>query len=133
MHRGSSAFKQLGIAYFDVNGLKTVNDQSGHSAGDTLLRRVALHINKKFNQKAYRIGGDEFVVIDDSMDETSFINAVSFICKEMNRDKISISVGFSWRCSPSCNLKEQYDEADKLMYKDKAAFYSQKLHDRRKK
>ena len=132
MNQAQDEFTQLGIAYFDINGLKAVNDQAGHSAGDALLRRVAFHLNKKFEHKSYRIGGDEFIVIDDSMDETSFKNAVFFVHDEMKRDGIAISIGFSWRSS-NCSLKEQYDESDKLMYKNKAEFYSQKSHDRRKR
>lgn len=31
----------LGIAYFDLNGLKKINDLQGHQAGDALIRRTA--------------------------------------------------------------------------------------------
>lgn len=112
----------LGVAYFDINGLKTVNDRRGHSAGDDLIRRTAYYISRVFEGKAYRIGGDEFVVIDDTKDEDSFRYAVSSVCEEMKKDGINISVGFSWR-SANCNIKEQYDEADRLMYQNKEEFY----------
>ena len=48
---------RLGIAYFDLNGLKAVNDHLGHSAGDELLRRTAQEIQQVFPKKVYRIGG----------------------------------------------------------------------------
>ena len=50
----------------------------------------------------------------------------------LHADDIQIAVGVSWRRRP-CNIKEQFDEADKLMYKDKSAFYSTRLHDRRRR
>lgn len=46
----------LGLACFDLNGLKEVNDRQGHSAGDELLRLVAEQIQYVFPQKGYRVG-----------------------------------------------------------------------------
>lgn len=123
---------QLGVACFDLNGLKEVNDRSGHSAGDDLIRRTASHISQKFQGKAYRIGGDEFVVIDEDTDREDFKNNVLSVCQHMEQDHISCSAGFSWRATDCC-MKEQFDEADKMMYQKKAEFYSAKNHDRRKR
>lgn len=119
----------LGIAYFDLNGLKEVNDHLGHSAGDDLIRQTACHISRIFEGKGYRIGGDEFVVIDHDSDESSFSAAVSSVCRNMEQDGISCSVGLSWREYGS--IMEQFDEADKLMYQSKKQFYSSQEYDRR--
>lgn len=116
------ASTRLGLAYFDLNGLKEINDNLGHSVGDALICRAARHISRIFDGKVYRIGGDEFVVVDRESDEESFRTAVTAVCDCMARDDISIAVGVSWRSS-RCDMKAQFDEADKLMYGSKAAFY----------
>lgn len=123
---------RLGVAYFDLNGLKKVNDQLGHSAGDELIRRAAEQIRRLFNGVSYRIGGDEFVVIDDTRTEEDFWAAVKSVQAEMEKQNIPCSVGVSWRAS-HCNVKEQFDEADKRMYQEKRQFYMLQKNDRRKK
>jgi diguanylate cyclase (GGDEF)-like protein len=52
----------VGLVAFDVRGLKQVNDQCGHQAGDELLVSVARHFENR-GGKLYRIGGDEFAVL----------------------------------------------------------------------
>jgi len=49
----------------DVDGLKLINDRLGHQAGDALLRRVTLLLQRSVreNDGIYRVGGDEFAVI----------------------------------------------------------------------
>ena len=53
------------LCYLDLDRFKAVNDQSGHGAGDALLKQVATIIRKTCRQHdfAARIGGDEFVVL----------------------------------------------------------------------
>lgn len=122
---------RVGIACFDLNGLKNVNDRLGHSAGDILLRHAADHLRRIFEGKAYRTGGDEFVVVDDELDEAAFRAAVHAVQQGMAEDSIHCSVGISWR-DAHCSVKEQYDEADQLMYREKRLFYSIAGNDRRK-
>ena len=55
--------QQIGAIYIDLNGLKKVNDEQGHRAGDELIVRAAGTIAGIFAEDAYRVGGDEFVVI----------------------------------------------------------------------
>jgi diguanylate cyclase (GGDEF)-like protein len=53
------------MAYFDVRGLKGLNDTSGHGAGDMLLREVAelLQDSAREADVVARIGGDEFALL----------------------------------------------------------------------
>ena len=67
------------MACFDINGLKGTNDREGHSAGDLLIHRTAAHIRRVFEGKAYRTGGDEFVVIDASSGEDAFFKGVEAV------------------------------------------------------
>lgn len=123
---------QRGVACIDLNGLKEVNDRQGHSAGDDLLCRAADHLRRVFGKRAYRTGGDEFVVVDETLGEEAFRLAVADVQTSMEQDGICCSVGCSWRAVP-CSLKEQFDEADRLMYEEKRRFYSMREHDRRRR
>lgn len=123
--------ERLGIAYFDLNGLKKINDTQGHLAGDEFIYRAAQHLRRFFDQNAYRIGGDEFIVIDTEKEEQSFLADVAEAEKTMTQDNLSTAVGLSWRSAPSCNIDEQINEADKNMYLAKKDFYSQSEHNRR--
>ncbi|MBO7105514.1 MAG: diguanylate cyclase, partial [Fibrobacter sp.] len=53
------------LVYFDLNGLKLVNDKYGHQAGDLLLRSVVGVVKKLLRDSdvLFRMGGDEFMVI----------------------------------------------------------------------
>ena len=55
----------LSIIAIDLNGLKVVNDEQGHAAGDSMLRRVGEVLAKAVDLPACaaRIGGDEFTVL----------------------------------------------------------------------
>lgn len=130
LEEGQDIWTRLGVACFDLNGLKQVNDRLGHSAGDEVLRKVAEQIRLAFEGMAYRIGGDEFVVIDDTREEVAFRGAVQLVQSKMHKQKIDCSVGVCWRSAP-CNLKEQFDEADQLMYQEKRRFYGLLQSDRR--
>ncbi len=58
----------------DINGLKPVNDNIGHDAGDELIKGTADCMRKALDRygKLYRIGGDEFVaILNCSMEEAS--------------------------------------------------------------
>lgn len=114
--------ERLGIAYFDINGLKETNDRYGHRAGDDLIRRAASIIMSCFEGKAYRIGGDEFVVIDTESDRMAFESGVSRVCQSMKTHRISIAVGLSF-CDEGCDIEKQFDEADKNMYAAKERHY----------
>jgi diguanylate cyclase (GGDEF)-like protein len=53
------------LVYFDVNGLKPINDSHCHSAGDADLMRIAgvLVKNVRESDVVGRLGGDEFSII----------------------------------------------------------------------
>jgi diguanylate cyclase (GGDEF)-like protein len=59
----------LSVAYVDVIGLKAVNDNDGHAAGDALLTRVVAVIREHLRSYdlIIRIGGDEFLCAMSNM------------------------------------------------------------------
>ncbi len=54
----------LSVVYFDLDGLKQVNDRFGHATGDGVLQRVAsiLVKNTRESNIIARLGGDEFAI-----------------------------------------------------------------------
>lgn len=123
MHdQATSEAAHLGIAYFDINGLKTANDTRGHRAGDELVCRAAAIIRERFPGKAFRIGGDEFVVIDHDSDKQLFERLCDDAHEAMHGNSISVAAGWAWREGP-LDAEALFDEADQLMYRDKAEYY----------
>ncbi len=119
---GTRKAKSLGFAYFDLNGLKTVNDQSGHKAGDVLIQNTAKCLLVAFGADAYRIGGDEFTVILPDVSEEAFMQMTSSVKLLLEEQGISVSLGVSWK-GKNYNVATQLYEADKAMYSDKRNHY----------
>jgi diguanylate cyclase (GGDEF)-like protein len=59
------------LAYLDLDGLKPLNDQFGHEAGDAALRLVGARLRALAGPRdlAARLGGDEFALWLDGLDE----------------------------------------------------------------
>ncbi|MBQ6796547.1 MAG: diguanylate cyclase [Clostridia bacterium] len=110
---------RVGVAFFDLDGLKRINDTRGHDAGDRLIISTADNIRSVFSGNSFRIGGDEFAVVVSDISEEDFAAQVDEVRDLMKKDGISIAAGISWR-ETKVNLKQQLKEADKLMYEEKA-------------
>lgn len=113
---------KTGVAYIDINGLKRVNDLYGHEAGDRLIINTARSMLAILPENAYRVGGDEFVLICFDMDEKIFRSKVRDICDSIAAKKISVSVGVVWEESSS-ELETMLRRADDLMYEEKKKYY----------
>lgn len=118
----------VGVCFIDINGLKSVNDNRGHEAGDELIKDVANAVSTVFKKKyCYRIGGDEFVAIIPQIDDEYFYQLTEKLRKKSK--KIPMAIGAAWQDNAE-NLEELINSADKLMYNDKALYYTDK-NDRR--
>lgn len=124
----------LGLLFFDIDGLKNINDNFGHSQGDATLMIAASILRKSFRDSDIiaRWGGDEFVVlaldvpegcIDRLLDRFSD-NVALYNSKEGIMFALSISVGLSY-FDPRTPL-----DFDELVRRADAKMYSAK---RRKK
>jgi len=53
------------LLYFDLDEFKTINDHFGHTAGDSMLVRVAGEVSGliRRNEMLFRLGGDEFAIL----------------------------------------------------------------------
>ncbi len=61
------------LVYFDLNGMKQINDTYGHAAGDAALKHIAeiLEQSTRESDIVGRLGGDEFAVILAQVDENT--------------------------------------------------------------
>lgn len=129
----------LVYASIDVNGLKNVNDNLGHTAGDELIRGAAMCLNRVFGKygKVFRTGGDEFVAIflaDDNklVDLKDELETIVTEWKGEEVDSLTLSVGYVTKKEfPNESIVELSKIADKRMYDDKSRFYARKGIDRR--
>ena len=119
-----NAVKQnMGVAlfFFDLDGLKKINDTKGHEAGDQYIKLMAdmLLAGKKDDDVMVRYGGDEYIVISKQPTEEAgrkkFQDIISYI-----KEPISVSAGYVFRkISSLSELKPLIEEADRRMYDNK--------------
>lgn len=116
--------QQIGAIYIDLNGLKKVNDEQGHRAGDELIVRAAGTIAGIFAEDAYRVGGDEFVVILLDVSREEFARKTEQLRRQMQENSVDASIGGVWQASTE-NLEDLLRRADENMYREKKRYYSQ--------
>jgi len=124
----------VSIVAIDLNGLKQVNDQEGHAAGDSLLRRMGEVLDKAVDLPAWpaRIGGDEFAVLLPMTDErgAEAMRERILTLLEMNNQfhagqsghALSLAIGLA-TCHGEESLETALQRADRAMYADKARHY----------
>jgi diguanylate cyclase (GGDEF)-like protein len=111
--------RPLLLVAWDLDGLKEINDQQGHAAGDDHIRNFAnaLQANvrhpsdARFGDAAFRVGGDEFISMHlDARDGENLMERVHQSCP-------SVSAG--WVLCNSLTLDQSLTRADKALYDSK--------------
>lgn len=69
---GAAGARSLGLLIGDLDNFKRINDAHGHAAGDAVLRDAAYAIRGALRSLdgAYRLGGEEFLILLPGADET---------------------------------------------------------------
>ena len=69
----------IGLMLLDLDHFKLINDASGHSAGDALLKEVARRLSKcvRETDTVARLGGDEFVLILTDLPHADDVDAIA--------------------------------------------------------
>jgi diguanylate cyclase (GGDEF)-like protein len=128
------------IVVADLNGLKQVNDEMGHAAGDSLLRRAGEVLLKAVGEEvtAARIGGDEFCVLLPATDERGSEQLMERISSlvDLNNQyyqgaRLSLSIGAA-TCPQEGRLEHTMSEADERMYAAKREYYNSSGRSRRR-
>jgi len=114
------------ILMFDVDKFKSANDRYGHQFGDLCLREIgnALRANYAKYGKCFRIGGDEFCVIQTKKTEqVDAVNTDFFARMTQSRKKEArmpyVSIGYVPFDPEENNIQDALREADAMMYKYK--------------
>ncbi len=115
----------LTITYFDLDGLKEVNDTSGHQAGDELLLRFVSAVAASIRPYDIfaRVGGDEFVVVLPATEPLEALGVVTRIHTQLKSriPPLSVSVGAVTYSAPPDPVESMLQAADRLMYQAKRA------------
>ena len=117
----------------DLDGFKQVNDLHGHAAGDAFLQEVARRLRRSLRASdvVARIGGDEFfVVLEQMQDAPAVERVVSKLAAEVLRPyelfggakaRVSASLGVSIFPDDAGDAATLMAHADKAMYAAKRA------------
>jgi diguanylate cyclase (GGDEF)-like protein len=131
LRRPQAGQRPLTLVYVDVDGLKALNDEEGHEAGDALLVETAALLRAAFRSTDIlaRLGGDEFVVLTRGLhgDGAIIRHRIARLSQALHRSgaqscEISLSAGVI--LAPPCAvpaLEDLLSRADKAMYEIKQA------------
>ena len=120
----AGAKPEFGIVICDLNGLKQVNDNLGHQAGDAYIKEGCSIICDAFcRSPVFRVGGDEFVAIIQGKDYDMIDNRLNKIDRANKRnvknDSVTMAVGFAKFGSGDRFVSDVFDRADSAMYQNK--------------
>ena len=121
----ANLIEKFAVVVFDVNGLKHINDTEGHEAGDKYIKECYDIITEIYkNQKIYRFGGDEFVIVLENEDyDKRFDYLVQFENKidvNLLRDLPVVSTGMAdFDIDVDNTYRAVFIRADKKMYERK--------------
>jgi len=117
---------QFAIIFFDLNGLKRMNDQYGHQAGDLLLRSVVSAVQDVLRETdlLFRMGGDEFMVLCPETDKKG-----ALICADRMLKSVSKVMIVDWNASFAYGVahsSEKYKDVDDMLHSADVSMYKMK-------
>lgn len=117
----------LRLVFFDFDGLKQINDQYGHIEGDYALKEGFAKIMDAFGRygECYRIGGDEFACIIQSLDDDLYQSCRTQLIRDIksfstyHKFNLGISIGTSIYQDTDHHPNDMIVRADMNMYANK--------------
>jgi diguanylate cyclase (GGDEF)-like protein len=121
---------RLAVHYLDLDGFKSVNDTFGHAVGDGLLKSVGGQIRLLLRESdtAARIGGDEFVIVQNRVGERRDAEALAGRLIDALRQAFAVD-GRSIRVGASvgiCLAPDHGSDSVELIKRADAALYEAK-------
>ncbi|MCR4910987.1 MAG: diguanylate cyclase [Bacilli bacterium] len=122
---------EFGIVMVDLNNLKQINDQFGHTVGDISLIKLSTIVCGVFTHSpVFRVGGDEFVVLLQNRDYKrikKLVNEFNVKIEELNEDdeldqleRVSAAIGYAlYNPKLDKTVDDVFKRADDAMYKRK--------------
>lgn len=126
-----SAGETVTVAYVDIDGLKAINDANGHEVGDQVIRRTgrALAAVVRYEDRVYRAGGDEFVVLAvglSPVESARLGERLRTVASKPSRRSgdpyevpIALSVGIAIGSRPDVSPEQLLADADHEMYRSR--------------
>lgn len=125
INRASRYIRPLTLLLLDLDGLKQINDQFGHAAGDAALRSSAERLQRAIrgSDQAVRLGGDEFMAIlpeCKSEEVRHVLGRLEGLEVEHSGQKILCRFSRGWTdYKPGETAQELIARADAALYADK--------------
>ena len=131
MQRANRDKNLLSLIFVDLDDFKTINDTFGHNSGDIVLTEVSKRLihTVRDSDTVARIGGDEFVIIVEKINNISDVSAIAqkiisdmslpIKLKGSKECVIGVSLGISTYPTQTINKKELLEFADHAMYEAK--------------
>lgn len=111
--------------YADMIGLHEVNNHLGHKQGNRMLCEFADAARAFFgDDRLYRIGGDEFVIISSAHTEAQTRKQLNYMRERLHTQDCEISVGVASSESTS-DLPKIIEQAENEMRREKKEYYVQ--------
>ena len=116
------------VAMLDLDNLKLCNDHFGHSAGDSVLKKLAEVIKAELRSgdKLIRFGGDEFLLLAQDCPDDEFAQLLLRIQTKVSEAAVpgfpglSLSVSIGGTRVAGSSSSEAVMRADQMMYMAKA-------------
>ncbi|WP_456479342.1 GGDEF domain-containing protein [Nautilia sp.] len=129
LEKGKERDLNLIIAIVDLDHFKEINDKYGHLVGDFVLIKIADIIKKMIRRenKIYRYGGDEFIIIFNRMDILNVRKIIKRIIKKIENTllkykedliKVTVSIGLA-KHKRNDTFDEIIKRADNALYQAK--------------
>ena len=119
------------ILYIDLDGLKRINDDFGHHAGDAVLLHLAqlLTENLRATDMVARIGGDEFGLILDHLDEDDAKAKAKALADYVAEQRIKVGcTDILIRVTIGLAMVRVGESVASLIERADAAMYANRLH-----
>lgn len=116
------------VAIFDINGLKDINDELGHIAGDEYIKSACEMICGIFKHSpVFRIGGDEFAVLltgSDYNERYTLMNDIENSVRNNHEHHLVTIAGGMSEFNPAHDtvVQDAFARADSIMYENKKHF-----------
>ena len=119
--------ERVGVAFWDLNDLKKINDKFGHAMGDRAIRLLSSILLADASEacRVYRIGGDEFVTIVDNPAPELMTKMAMSIQQKVQEANLSepflFSVAVGYALGKGSDILTVVKAADSRMYSNKKA------------
>ena len=114
-----------GIIILNIDGMRRINENLGYEEGDKAVVTVsrAILLYKPNNMYAYRLSGDEFIIISNTCLEEELLYVMKKVKANLGKTFYSCSIGYCYCDDKSLSFQDMLKEAEKKLRLDKEEYY----------